>query len=97
MKTTLTRLAVLAFGAAALVPVGATAASAATVPAHVSAAAAPASVVQPAESWHLYGDFATLAECQVAAIELMSYGAYDGYQCSLTDGAHQMEALYVYF
>jgi len=90
MKTKLTRLAVVALGAATLVLGGATAASAATISAHPS-------VVQPAGSWHLYGYFASLAECQEAAIELASYGAFAGYQCSLTDGAHQQEALYVYF
>lgn len=97
MKMKLTGVVASALVPAALVLGGATAASAAAVPADASAVSAHTSVVQPAGSWHLYGYFSTLGECQAAAIELMSYGAYAGYQCSLTDGAHQQEALWVYF
>lgn len=90
MKRMLTGLVVSALGAGAIALGGAATASAATVPVRVS-------VVQPAGSWHLYGYYSSLGECWAVAAELASFGAYGGYQCSLTDGAHQMEALYVYF
>ena len=90
MNSKVAHLAAAAVAAAALVAGGATAASAATTSSHASAASAVHAAIVHPDVWVIVGYYATYNDCVSAGAPLLF-----PWYCALTDGAHQMEALYV--